>query len=533
MINNSEPLPILTGGLAEQLTARFNRAKRIRENWNSKFEECYEYSMPARESFYEEGRGSVKTDKIFDETAVVGVQEFASRLQAGIVPNFARWAELVAGSEVPPEESSAVNRALESVTDFIFEILQSSNFAQEVHESFLDLAVGTACLQVSEGDALNPIRFTAIPLTHLYLDCGPDDRIDHVFRYRTMRASNIKIAFPKATLSADMQDKLSSGHDDFVKLVDCTYRVYTSVEEQYQRVVFDPQEKHIFFSEIYKGTGSNPYIPFRWAKSAGEIYGRGPLMNAMPAIKTCNLTVQMILENAQMSISGMYQMEDDGVVNPDTIQLVPGTIIPVAPGSSGLRAVGPAGNFDVAQLVLNDMRMNIRKALYNDMLGNPDRTPMSATEVSQRMADLSRQIGSAFGRLQAELVGPLLQRVIYILKKQGRINIPTVNNREIKIQSTSPLSRAQSQQDIVVFDRFVELVQGRFGPQLVNLLVKSEEAAKYLADKFGVPERLLRSDAERGEMMAQIAMQLGAAQSGEVPTMGEAGGAEVAPGGGG
>jgi len=84
MINNSEPLPTLTGDLVEQLSARFNRAKRVRENWNSKFEECYEYSMPARESFYEESRGSVKTDKIFDETAVVGVQEFASRLQAGI-----------------------------------------------------------------------------------------------------------------------------------------------------------------------------------------------------------------------------------------------------------------------------------------------------------------------------------------------------------------------------------------------------------------------------------------------------------------
>ena len=31
------------------------------------------------------------------------------------------------------------------------------------------------------------------------------------------------------------------------------------------------------------------------------------------AIKTSNLTVELILENAQMNISGIYQVEDDGV----------------------------------------------------------------------------------------------------------------------------------------------------------------------------------------------------------------------------
>ena len=72
------------------------------------------------------------------------------------------------------------------------------------------------------------------------------------------------------------------------------------------------------------GNGSNPFICFRWSKCAGEVYGRGPLINALSAIKTTNLTIELILENAQMAISGVYQMEDDGVINPDTIQLSPG-----------------------------------------------------------------------------------------------------------------------------------------------------------------------------------------------------------------
>ena len=34
-----------------------------------------------------------------------------------------------------------------------------------------------------------------------------------------------------------------------------------------------------------------------------------------------------------MAIAGIYQMDDDGVINPDTINLVPGTVIPKAPNS--------------------------------------------------------------------------------------------------------------------------------------------------------------------------------------------------------
>ena len=80
------------------------------------------------------------------------------------------------GSEVPKENRDEVNNDLEEVTEYVFEILQNSNFAQEVHESFMDLAVGTGVLVCEEGDAINPIRFSAIPLPHVILDTGPDDR---------------------------------------------------------------------------------------------------------------------------------------------------------------------------------------------------------------------------------------------------------------------------------------------------------------------------------------------------------------------
>ena len=45
-----------------------------------------------------------------------------------------KWADFVTGQEVPEAERDDINNALDQVTDYVFEILQTSNFAQEIHE---------------------------------------------------------------------------------------------------------------------------------------------------------------------------------------------------------------------------------------------------------------------------------------------------------------------------------------------------------------------------------------------------------------
>ena len=495
-------------GIAKTYLQRYEKARSHRLLFESLFDECYEYALPQREGFTKTSAGQRRDDRIFDETAVVGVQEFASRLQNGICPNFARWADFVAGSEVDKSQAESIDNELDEVTEYVFEIIQNSNFGQEAHESFLDLAVGTGCLLVEEGDAVNPVRFNAVPLPQIVLENGPDDRIDHVYRERELRCKDLPIAYPKAILPPVITDRMMNSPDRKVKIIEVVCRLYDKPNvERNAFYVIEKETKELIHQEVLEGAGSNPFVCFRWSKAAGEVYGRGPLVNSLSAIKTTNLTIELVLENAQMAISGIYQMDDDGVINTDSINLVPGTIIPKSPTSNGLQPIRAAGSFDVANLILSDMRNNIKRALYNDMLGDPNRTPATATEVAERMADLSRRIGSAFGRLQAEFIQPVLQRVVYILKKQGRIDIPTLNGREVKVRSVSPLAQAQANQDITSVDRFLEMVGMRFGPEMVNLLVSSEEAAAYLAKKFGVPDMLIRDSAEREEI-AQAMQQM-------------------------
>ena len=492
----------------ELMLQRYEKALSVRREFEELYDEIFEYCLPQRQGFKNYSAGQRRDDKIFDETAVVGIQEFASRLQAGLTPNFARWADFVTGSEVPENERDDVNNSLDDVTEYVFEILQTSNFAQEIHECFIDLALGTAVLCVMEGDAVNPVRFQSIPLPHVVLDTGPDGKVDHVYRERMIKNEDILVSYPKAELSPNILERISNYPQASTKILEISCKLYDDInEEKYSYMIIDMADKKMIMQETYKGVGANPFIAFRWSKASGEIYGRGPAINALSAIKTCNLTIELILENAQMAISGIYQIDDDGVINVDTINLVPGTVIPKAPNTQGLQPVRAAGSFDVANLILNDMRNNIKRALYNDMLGDPNKTPASATEVAERMADLSRKIGSAFGRLQAEMVQPVLQRVIYILKKQGRIEMPTVNGREVKIRSVSPLAQAQSNQDIVSLNRFLQTVGNTFGPEMLNILISSEEAAVYLAKKFGIPDTLIRDVEDRKEIV-RLAQQM-------------------------
>jgi len=248
----------------KRLMARYKHAQSIKDLWLPTFEECYEFSLPQRESFYSETIGRRRSDRIFDETAVVGVQEFASRLQAGIVPNYARWADLVAGSEIPKDDQKEVNLMLDDVTEYVFEVLQNSNFSQEVHETFLDVAVGTGVLLIEEGDAVQPIKFKAIPLPQIVLDSGHDDKIDHVFRKRKIRMKDLPYAYPNGTMSEKMVMDMEKNGEMSCEVLEVVYRLYENTkEEEHRYCVIATNYEHKIVETAFKGLGSNPYVVYR------------------------------------------------------------------------------------------------------------------------------------------------------------------------------------------------------------------------------------------------------------------------------
>lgn len=496
----------------ETLCQRYESARRHRDLHQDLFDDCYELAMPRRMTMSNKTPGQQRDDRIYDETAVSGVQEFASKLQSGMIPAFSQWVDLRAGQNVPEDQRDEANRQLSPVSRYMFELFNASNFTSQAHESFLDLSIGTGCLLFEETmDRERPFNFTAIGLPYYVLDSSPSGDVDAVFRERRMRNQDVLIEYPRGVYTYnDGEQKIN--------IIDAVVRDRSHEGEVWVRMVMNKESRQLIYMEKYEGEGSNPYIVFRWSKTPMERYGRGPLMDSLASIKTLNLTIRMILENAQMNIAGMYNIEDDGVLNPDTIQLVPGALIPHAQGGQGMRPVPSAGRFDVAQLVLQEFRMNIRRALFLDMLGDPDKTPASATEVAARQSELAARIGSSFSRLHHEFVNPVVRRAVYIMKRKGMINMPEVDGKTVKAVAVSPLAKRFAQEEVVNYTNYAATLNQLYGPQIAMAILDQQKGAEFLADRFTVDPTLNRTEDQKQAFMQML--QQGIQQQGGLQAVG-------------
>jgi len=251
---------------------------------------------------------------------------------------------------------------------------------------------------------------------------------------------------------------------------------------------------------VYRRMEVSPWIVSRYAKVAGEIYGRGPLITALPDVKTLNKTLELVLKNASLSIAGVYTAADDGVLNPNTVKIMPGAIIPVArnggPQGESLRPLPRAGDFNVSQIVMNDLRQNIKRILLDESLPPDNMSARSATEVAERMKELAQNLGSAFGRLINETMVPLVTKILDVMNERGLIDLPLkVNGLEIKIAPVAPLAMSQAMEEVDKVLQYAQIVQAA-GPEAAATL-KVDEMMDFIAEQLGIPQRIRTTKTER------------------------------------
>jgi hypothetical protein len=275
---------------------------------------------------------------------------------------------------------------------------------------------------------------------------------------------------------------------------------------------------------VYRRRKSSPWVISRYMKVAGEIYGRGPLMTALPDIKTLNKTIELLLKNASLAVSGVYTAADDGVLNPNTVKIVPGAIIPVArnggPQGPSLLPLPRSGDFNVSQLVINDLRMNVKRILLDESLPPDNMSARSATEIVERMKELAQNLGSAFGRLINETMIPLVSKILEVMDEKGLIDMPLrVNGLEVKVTPVAPLAQAQAMEEVNAIMQFMQIMQSPgFGTD-GQLAIKTDAAVDYIGDKLGVPAAVRNDAAERAVLMEEMQSQQAVAAAAQAQMM--------------
>ena len=504
----------------KEIKRRYKKAQTHKEQWRSIYEEAYEYALPMRNLYdgYYEGDvpGQNKMKRVFDSTAIHSTARFANRIQSSLFPPQRSWCRLEPGNEIPADQKVQAQQALDFYSERMFGIMNQSGFDLAMGEFLLDLAVGTAVMLIQPGDDVTPIRYTAIPSYHITFEEGPNGSVDTVYRRFKRPFRLIQLEFPDANIPDSLVKKYEEDPTENVELLEATYTIDGVIH--YCIVTHEGDDRI-----LHRQLKSFPWVISRYMKASNERYGRGPVLYALPDIKTLNKVVELTLKNASISIGGVFTAVDDGVLNPQTISIVPGAVIGVSsnggPRGPSLAPLPRSGDANLSQIVSNDLRMNIKKTLLDESLAPENMSARSATEINAKLSELSQNLGSAFGRLISETMFPIVRRTLELMDEMGMIDLPLkVNGLQVTVVPISPLAMANNAEKINEVLQFMQIAQ-QLGP-MGQTLIKMDAIGDYVADQLGIPAQLRTTPQERQQIqqqMMQAAQAAAQAQGVELP----------------
>ena len=407
--------------MQKNLQNLYKRALDMRASWVARWDAARRYAMPSADE---------DMATLFDSTAMDASDNLAASIYSLLTPPESMWLQLVGESDLSQNADYATNVLRANLND--------SNFYTTIHQCYMDLVVlGTACLFMAENPigASSAFNFTAIPMSDIAILSNA------VFHTTSMSAREVIDRYPTWTPPTELRDTIKRNPETQLNLV----QSLIGTDFVAWLDVGGDIENNIVATGTFE---TSPYIIFRWSVSSGELYGRGPVLRALPDIKTANKVVELVLKNATIAVSGIWQADDDGVINLQNINLTPGAIIPKAVGSSGLTPLASGANFDVSQLILRDLRERIRHTMLADRLGLLSEKEMTATEIMARNADMMRILGATYGRLLHEFIRPLCDRGLQILARRGQI-APIKLNGDAELKYIAPIAQMMATETVL------------------------------------------------------------------------------------
>jgi hypothetical protein len=498
--------------LAKQLKDNLSRLQEKRSTWESHWQEVADVMLPRKaEITRQRARGDKRSTQIFDATAVHALELLAASLHGMLTSSANRWFSL-RFKETGLNDSDEAKEWLEDATKRMYDVIAKSNFQQEIFECYHDLiAFGTSCLMIEE-DQEDVLNFSARHIKEIYIQENKKGFVDTIYRRFKMSAQATVEKFGIENVSKEIVNVLKKAPFDDIDLVHVIR----------PRLDFDPQKQdkaNMPFQSIYFEYGSghvisvggfkeNPYVIPRYLKASTEQYGRSPGMNALPDVKVLNKMVEHSLKAAAKQIDPPLLIPDDGMLAP--IRMSPGSINYYRSGSRDrIEPLNINANTAVTLNSENQRRDAINKMFHIDQLVVTENRNMTATEVLQRQEEKMRILGPVLGRLQSELLSPLVTRVFNImLRNQLFMPSPDIlTQQELNIEYVSPMALAQRGQELQSLMKGLELFGSLAQTMPVMDYIDEDGLVKQIISILGLPAKVIKSDAQVQQLRAERAEQ--------------------------
>ena len=520
--------------LTKDLLKRFGKLVTQRQTWESHWQEVADYMMPRKADVTKQrSKGDKRSELIFDSSPLHAVELLSASLHGMLTNPSTPWFSL-RFKNVDTGDADEANEWLQDTTEKMYDAFNRSNFQQEIFELYHDLITfGTASMFIEE-DADDIVRFSTRHIGEIYISENNKGRIDTVFRKFKISARAAILQFGEKNVSNALRGTAMKD----------PYEEVTILHVVYPRDNYDPKKKdakNMPFASCYieldnkhevsqSGFNEFPYVVPRYLKASFEIYGRSPAMTALPDVKMLNEMSKTTIKAAQKQVDPPLLVPDDGFILP--VRTVPGGLNFYRAGTRDRIEPLNIGANNPLGLNMEEQRRNaIRDTFYVNQLMMQNGPQMTATEVVQRNEEKMRLLGPVLGRLQSELLRPLIDRTFAILlrKKIFRPAPQFLAGQDIQIEYVSPLAKAQRSSELQSVMRAIEIFGSLSKISPVFDHIDIDALVSYLADIVGVPAKVLNSQAQvnairqkkQQEMMQQQQMQ-------QMQQIAQAGGA-VAP----
>lgn len=501
---------------AEELIKKQGMTESEHSRFRSMYDDVYKYGMPGRYNTITQldTNGQKNREVIYSSVFEQSCDEFVQRFQSLVCPVNSNWIDFEAGYMYQKDNGNAdeVNKALADVANILNVFKATSNFDTAFTEASYDLIPGTACLCLLEGTPDNPYRFSAIPFVDLYMCEGMSGDIDTYFRKMRIKNCLVKQQWKEAKFEYE-----ENKDDETAELLECTYYDYDI--KQWHYVVVDVKSKKFIIERIYK---TSPFIDLRWAKCAGETYGRGPGLKVIADVKTLNRIKEYSLRALAFTVPTFLASTDAGY-DTSKFKLEPGAINPVPSNATNNPTIAPLQvntmpdlrNYNAEQL-----EMDIKRAMFASTIPNDPNPNMTATEVARRVQELDNSLNNSFGRL-LEFLYRLSQRMVEVAQRFGflppEIDVRSFNGYGYKVKVNTQLANQQSQKEVTDMLQSLQIM-AQFDPtmQYTSKVLNMNEMIPYVLDRMGVPNKFIRTSQEIQALEEQEAMAVAQAQANAV-----------------
>ena len=485
---------------ASDYIKEWSKLKTTRTTWDQTYQKLSDFVSPTpRNIVGQSSMGGRKKAMVLDTTATDVAVQLGHALNSAATNPLSDWFRLTID-----DYDLAVDRDaklwLDVVADRTNHYLKQSNFAESMSEVYLDLIIyGTVGLLVEEDDE-DGFYFSARNIGEFVISENHKGKPDRVLRKAIMTARQAAMKFGKLPRSIDAKYQ-----EDPEALVNILHIIEPRNERNPDKI--DKKNKPIRSiwvsmddDEVIDESGYDemPFIVARWAKNAGDTYGYSPAMQCINAILALNLIEKTSLEAKQLAARPPLFFSDDSQVS--KFQYREGSVTYLRRNSDKPYALDTKSQPNAADSAAEDRRKLIQSTFFNDLI-NKELKYVTAEGVRDARNERDHTLTSAMGRIQSELLEPLINRLVGIAIRKKLIPDPpkSIQGRSFRPVWTSPLARKQEERvadSIMKAATMIGQISQLFAtPTPLLERFDFDALSKVIADVYNVPQSIVKDDA--------------------------------------